>query len=127
MLLGYFDLSMLFFLNEKTNVSWGSLTDKSTGFRRQVLEGGALLAVSLLVPGAAEAKGPKGFLGCKDAGDGYEFLYPFGWQEVSVKGVDAVFKDVIEPLESVSVQVCAACCCIGMSMVPPHVPTPLEV
>jgi len=62
------------------------------------------VAVSLAVPGAASAKGLKGFVGCKDAGDGYEFVYPFGWQEVSVKGVDAVFKDVIEPLESASVQ-----------------------
>lgn len=47
---------------------------------------------------------PKGFQAVRDTGDGYEFLFPFGWQEVSVSGVDAVYKDVIEPLESVSVQ-----------------------
>ncbi|KAK6148629.1 hypothetical protein DH2020_019541 [Rehmannia glutinosa] len=38
-----------------------------------------------------------------DKKDGYNFLYPFGWQEVIVEGQDKVFKDVIEPLESVSV------------------------
>ncbi|GAV76055.1 PsbP domain-containing protein [Cephalotus follicularis] len=50
---------------------------------------------------AAETK--KGFLLVKDNKDGYSFLYPFGWQEVVIQGQDKVFKDVIEPLESVSV------------------------
>ncbi|GER40146.1 oxygen-evolving enhancer protein 2 [Striga asiatica] len=50
---------------------------------------------------AAETK--KGFLLVTDRKDGYNFLYPFGWQEVIVQGQDKVFKDVIEPLESVSV------------------------
>ena len=39
----------------------------------------------------------------KDTQDGYEFLYPFGWQEIAIDGQDVVFKDIIEPLESVSV------------------------
>ena len=39
----------------------------------------------------------------KDTQDGYQFLYPFGWQEIGVEGQDVVYKDVIEPLESVSV------------------------
>ena len=39
----------------------------------------------------------------KDPQDGYSFLSPFGWQEVAVKGQDVVYKDIIEPLESVSV------------------------
>ncbi|KZV15984.1 psbP-like protein 1, chloroplastic-like [Dorcoceras hygrometricum] len=52
---------------------------------------------------AAEAK--KGFIPVTDKKDGYTFLYPFGWQEVVVQGEDKVFKDVIEPLESVSVNV----------------------
>lgn len=30
-------------------------------------------------------------------------MSPFGWQEVAVKGQDIVYKDIIEPLESVSV------------------------
>ncbi|KAJ8536326.1 hypothetical protein K7X08_034727 [Anisodus acutangulus] len=62
---------------------------------------------------AAENK--KGFLPVTDKKDGYSFLYPFGWQvilhlmtimfsvEVVVEGEDKVLKDVIEPLESVSV------------------------
>ncbi|XP_021910570.1 psbP-like protein 1, chloroplastic [Carica papaya] len=50
---------------------------------------------------AAETK--KGFLSVMDKKDGYSFLYPFGWQEVIIEGQDKVFKDVIEPLESVSV------------------------
>ncbi len=41
----------------------------------------------------------------KDPQDGYSFVYPFGWQEVAVKGQDVVYKDVIEPLESVSVSI----------------------
>ncbi|XVF23819.1 hypothetical protein REPUB_Repub13aG0072400 [Reevesia pubescens] len=45
----------------------------------------------------------KGFLLVTDNKDGYSFLYPFGWQEVVIEGQDKVFKDVIEPLESVSV------------------------
>ncbi|CAK7325625.1 unnamed protein product [Dovyalis caffra] len=52
---------------------------------------------------AAESK--KGFLLVTDNKDGYSFLYPFGWQEVVIEGQDKVFKDVIEPLESVSVNV----------------------
>jgi len=50
---------------------------------------------------AAESK--KGFLFVKDQKDGYSFVYPFGWQEVIIEGQDKVFKDVIEPLESASV------------------------
>ncbi|CAL4941604.1 unnamed protein product [Urochloa decumbens] len=50
---------------------------------------------------AAEAK--KGFLPVVDKKAGYSFLYPFGWEEVAVQGQDKVYKDVIEPLESVSV------------------------
>lgn len=50
---------------------------------------------------AVETK--KGFQAVLDKKDGYSFLYPFGWQEVVIPGQDKVFKDVIEPLESVSV------------------------
>ncbi len=51
------------------------------------------------------AAAPQGFQPIKDSQDGYSFLSPFGWQEVSVKGQDIVYKDVIEPLESVSVSI----------------------
>ena len=60
---------------------------------------------SLVTPAAAFAKTPSGFTVKKDLQDGYEFLYPFGWTEVEVQGQDTVYKDVIEPLESVSVNV----------------------
>ncbi|KAJ9684168.1 hypothetical protein PVL29_016589 [Vitis rotundifolia] len=53
--------------------------------------------------GSVAAETKKGFLTVTDKKDGYSFLYPFGWQEVVIDGQDKVFKDVIEPLESVSV------------------------
>ena len=40
-----------------------------------------------------------------DAKKGYVFAYPFGWQEVQVDGQEAVYKDVIESLESLSLTV----------------------
>lgn len=48
---------------------------------------------------------PKGFQPISDLNDNYQLVYPFGWQEVAVKGTDIVYKDVIEPLESVSVTI----------------------
>merc|ERR1711924_177950 len=51
---------------------------------------------------------PAGFNLLKDTNKGYAFLYPFGWQEVSVDGEEVVYKDVIEPLESVSLSVTPA-------------------
>ncbi|KAI5660037.1 hypothetical protein M9H77_28830 [Catharanthus roseus] len=75
--------------------------------RRHLLAMGATVAPWLFMSSknstsfAAETK--KGFLPVTDKKDGYTFLYPFGWQEVVIEGQDKVFKDVIEPLESVSV------------------------
>lgn len=72
--------------------------------RRQLLQVGSLTAMSALLPGAAfAAKAPKGFNPVQDLNDNYQFLYPFGWQEVAVTGADVVYKDVVEPLESISV------------------------
>lgn len=48
---------------------------------------------------------PRGFNPVQDLNDNYQFLYPFGWQEVTVSGADIVYKDVVEPLESVSVTI----------------------
>lgn len=62
-----------------------------------------MLGLSVPEYALAAAKAPKGFTPVQDANDGYQFLYPFGWQEVAVTGADVVYKDVIEPLESVSV------------------------
>lgn len=74
--------------------------------RRQLLVAGTTatfipLFQSNLASFAVEAQ--KGFQAVEDRKDGYSLLYPFGWQEVAVEGADKVFKDVIEPLESVSV------------------------
>lgn len=54
---------------------------------------------------AFAAENAKGYIQVTDKTDGYSFIYPFGWQEVAIEGQDKVFKDVIEPLENVSVTV----------------------
>ncbi|KAM0953604.1 hypothetical protein DsansV1_C01g0001751 [Dioscorea sansibarensis] len=75
-------------------------------WRRQILVAGVItssMSVSLPESASFAAEAKKGFLAVTDRKDGYSFLYPFGWQEVVVQGQDKVFKDVIEPLESVSV------------------------
>jgi len=61
-----------------------------------------ILGLTIEAPALA-VKIPKGFTIVKDQADGYQFLAPFGWQEVEVEGLDVVYKDLIEPLESVSV------------------------
>jgi PsbP len=75
--------------------------------RRSFIEFAAGGTLGVLGAGPAEAKVPKGYQAVRDTGDGYEFVFPFGWQEVSVNGIDVVYKDVIEPLESVAVQLTA--------------------
>ncbi|GAQ89198.1 chloroplastic PPL1 PsbP-like protein 1 [Klebsormidium nitens] len=72
--------------------------------RREILLGAAT-ALSLAALPAQAANAPAGFKVSEDASEGFKFLYPFGWEEVSVKGQKVVYKDVIEPLESVSVTV----------------------
>lgn len=61
------------------------------------------LLLPLLLCWSPRPAGSKGYVPVRDTQDGYSFLYPFGWQEVQVEGQDVVYKDVIEPLESVSV------------------------
>ncbi|KAM0858786.1 hypothetical protein ACQ4PT_047609 [Festuca glaucescens] len=90
---------------QPTATTSGDSVECSPSPRRQVLVAGAAAAaafVSRPTP-AAFAEGTKGFLGVIDRKAGYSFVYPFGWQEVSVQGQDKVYKDVIEPLESVSI------------------------
>ena len=60
---------------------------------------------SVCVHDEGSVRAAKEFAPVKDPQDGYSFVYPFGWQEVAVKGQDVVYKDVIEPLESVSVSI----------------------
>lgn len=75
--------------------------------RRQLLQLAGLTAVLGATQSAAPAQAAKqgGFVPVNDQGDAYKLLYPFGWQEVSVGGQDVVYKDIIEPLESVSVSI----------------------
>lgn len=48
--------------------------------------------------------GGGGLLGYSDPYDGYEFMYPSGWVEVTVPGAaDVVFHDIIQETENVSV------------------------
>ncbi|KAK6234152.1 hypothetical protein QUC31_006558 [Theobroma cacao] len=78
--------------------------------RRQMIAAGItapLVSIVDQTPIAFAAETKKGFLSMTDKKDGYSFLYPFGWQEVVIEGQDKVFKDVIEPLESVSVNLIA--------------------
>ncbi|KAF4350677.1 psbP-like protein 1, chloroplastic [Cannabis sativa] len=73
--------------------------------RRHIIAAGIFASwVSLVNQNSVfAAENKKGFLPVTDKKDGYTFLYPFGWQEVIIDGQDKVFKDVIEPLENVSV------------------------
>ncbi|KAM7271923.1 hypothetical protein ACFE04_031137 [Oxalis oulophora] len=90
---------------EKTSIAVSSHCQESFG-RRQIVAAAAVAPWFLLLnqtPASFAAENKKGFLPVTDNKDAYEFLYPFGWQEVSIAGQDKVFKDVIEPLESVSV------------------------
>lgn len=75
--------------------------------RRHVLGGAAAIVATFTTFGsfAFAINAPKGYTAILDNADGYKFFYPFGWQEVAVKGQDVAFKDVIEPLESVSVSI----------------------
>ncbi|KAK7273080.1 hypothetical protein RIF29_14126 [Crotalaria pallida] len=93
------------FIVKASDSSTASVSQDRTG-RRQVIAIGATAPSIFLINQhsysfAAENK--KGFLPVLDKKDGYSFVYPFGWQEVVVEGQDKVFKDVIEPLENVSV------------------------
>lgn len=76
--------------------------DAST--RRQALVGGFAAAAAALGP-AGPALALSGFSVVKDTRDGYQFYYPVGWQEITVDGQDAVYKDIIEPLESVALNI----------------------
>mmetsp|Transcript_22202 Transcript_22202/g.41617 ORF Transcript_22202/g.41617 Transcript_22202/m.41617 type:complete len:247 (-) Transcript_22202:137-877(-) len=73
--------------------------------RRSTINAGVLSAAGLLAASKASAKGVKGFQTHRDTGDKYEFLYPFGWEEIYVKGTDILYKDIIEPLETASVTI----------------------
>ncbi len=64
-----------------------------------------LLVIGVLLPGCATTIGDmKTFV---DTADGYQLLYPNGWVPADIKGaslgLDAIFHDIIEPSENLSV------------------------
>jgi photosystem II oxygen-evolving enhancer protein 2 len=65
----------------------------------------ALTATPTIGAFAGPAHALSGMNAVKDPREGYEFLYPVGWQEIQVDGQAAVYKDIIEPLESVALNV----------------------
>ena len=77
--------------------------DAGSTRRQAVLSGIAAAAASLAPAGPALAL--SGFNVVKDTRKGYQFYYPVGWQEITVDGQDAVYKDIIEPLESVALNI----------------------
>lgn len=86
------------------DMEYGSVAMAATTSRRQMLASLPVVAGAMMAQPAL-AGAPKGFKVQRDPYDGYQFLYPFGWQEVSVDGQDVLFKDIIEPLETVSVAI----------------------
>ncbi|XP_076881513.1 psbP-like protein 1, chloroplastic [Bidens hawaiensis] len=97
------------FIVKAEQISGASRSAEDKSGRRQMLATGVTIASWLLLSQQKStvfaAENVKGFLPVTDKKDGYSFIYPFGWQEVVVEGQDKVFKDVIEPLENVSVNV----------------------
>ncbi|XP_057436366.1 psbP-like protein 1, chloroplastic [Lotus japonicus] len=93
--------------HEPSASSAGFLSQDRPGRREVIAIGTTAPLVFLFSQNSSSfaAENKKGFLPVTDQKDGYTFIYPFGWQEVSIEGQDKVFKDVIEPLESVSVNI----------------------
>ncbi|CAN0837076.1 PsbP-like protein 1, chloroplastic [Linum grandiflorum] len=95
-----------FLIRAQNSLASQSQTPIASSGRRQLVGVGIIAPLVSLVEQTSTsfaAENKKGFLSVTDQKDGYSFLYPFGWQEVEIQGQDKVFKDVIEPLESVSV------------------------
>ncbi|CAN8254523.1 unnamed protein product [Cochlearia groenlandica] len=87
----------------RSEKSSSDLYDKCQGRRVVVTLGVVAPCISLLSKAPPSFAAEKGFSVVSDNKDAYSFVYPFGWQEVVIEGQDKVYKDVIEPLESVSV------------------------
>ncbi|KAG5399897.1 hypothetical protein IGI04_014504 [Brassica rapa subsp. trilocularis] len=89
---------------EQSPSSNSDLQDKCQRRRVVVTLGVVAPWISLLskAPSSFAAESKKGFMTVSDNKDAYAFVYPFGWQEVVIEGQDKVYKDVIEPLESIA-------------------------
>jgi len=77
----------------------------STTTRREHVLAAACASAAMTMTRARPALAISGMNAVKDTREGYEFLYPVGWQEIQVDGQQAVYKDIIEPLESVALNV----------------------
>ena len=83
---------------QPTSVRWCSsgrdAVVRCAASRRAVLFSSALVGWSLIeaTPPASAVKLPKGFTAVQDKADGYQYLVPFGWQEIGVEGVDSLYK-----------------------------------
>jgi len=77
----------------------------STTTRREHVLAVACASAAMTMTKARPALAISGMNAVKDTREGYEFLYPVGWQEIQVDGQQAVYKDIIEPLESVALNV----------------------
>merc|ERR1712032_1199451 len=87
---------------DNTGLLVASESESSSFCRREAL---ALALALSTASGSANAAVPKGYSPVKNVQKGYAFLYPFGWQEVSVDGAEVTYKDIIEPLESLSLEI----------------------
>ena len=92
-----------------TRAATKATTDGTTTTRRELaaktLAAMALTATPTIGAFAGPAHALSGMNAVKDTREGYEFLYPVGWQEIQVDGQAAVYKDIIEPLESAALNV----------------------
>jgi len=77
----------------------------TTTTRREHAVAMACASAAMTMTMARPALAISGMNATKDTREGYEFLYPVGWQEISVDGQQAVYKDIIEPLESAALNV----------------------
>ena len=74
--------------------SWRNAVFRCSASRRAVLFSNAFVSWRLTeaTSAAYAAKLLKGFTVVQDKADGYQYLAPFGWQEVDVEGVDSLYK-----------------------------------
>ena len=89
----------------RDDVDREAVASSTTTTRREHAVAMACASAVMTMTMARPALAISGMNATKDTREGYEFLYPVGWQEISVDGQQAVYKDIIEPLESVALNV----------------------
>ena len=89
----------------RDDVDREAVASSTTTTRREHAVAMACASAAMTMTMARPALAISGMNATKDTREGYEFLYPVGWQEISVDGQQAVYKDIIEPLESAALNV----------------------